>query len=169
MAEGHRHQDGAAAVTGDPRQAYLALVMAQLLGDLQHPVGKDGSTVYAEGFKAIVAWHLVRAGWRKPNNLDGLALQEEFDDPVIKKRSVAGPGVMEDAVVWVDSNEPDDPLEHLADMTIKQIDALPDDLRIEARRRLGLIPAMPQPDTENGWTVRPVFTISDADDTREGN
>ncbi|MUL44460.1 hypothetical protein FZI85_17195 [Mycobacterium sp. CBMA293] len=146
------------------QNAYMATVMQQLLGDLQHPVGKDDSILYTEPFKAAVAWHLVRAGWRKPNNLDQFPLVEEFDDPVIKKRTVFGPGVMEDACEWVDASEPDDPLEHLDDMSMKQIEALPEHLRFEAKRRLGLVPAAPQPDPEQGWHVRPLVHITDAEE-----
>jgi hypothetical protein len=151
------------------RVAYMSRVMEQMLGDLQHPVGKDGTTVYAEGFKAIVAWHLVRAGWRKPNNLDEFPLVEAYDDPVIKKRKVFGPGVLEDAVEWVGFDEPDDPLEHLADMTMGEIEALPEHLRIEAKRRLGLIgdpaPAnVPNFGVEE-WATKPLVRITDEEDS----
>jgi len=146
------------------QNAYMSLVMDQLLGDLQNPVGKDGTVLYTEPFKAILAWHLVRAGWRKPNTLDQLALREEFDDPVIKKRAISGPGVMEDAVEWVGFSEPDDPLEHLDDMTMGQINALPEHLRIEAKRRQGLIPERPRaediPNNVRRWSVKPVINIS---------
>lgn len=148
----------------DPKhRVYLYKVMDQLMGDLQHPVGKDGTMLYAEGFKAIVAWHLVRAGWRKPNNLDEFPLVEAYDDPLIKKRKIHGPGVFEDACTWVPFDAPDDPLDRLADMTMGEIETLPDDLRIEAKRRLGIAPA-PQPDTNTGWSVSPLVTITDADD-----
>lgn len=156
-------------MTDPPRNRYLTAVYTQMLDDLFYPVAKDGSVMDASGIKAWVCWHLVRAGWRKPNNTDGLALIEEYDDPIIKKRRVYGPGVFEDAVTWVGVDEPDDPLAGLADMTIAQVDALPDDVKFEAKRRLGmLVPEPAPPDVSPGWSVQPYITITDApDDTTE--
>lgn len=147
------------------RNQYMTRVYQQMLDDLQYPHAKDGSVMDASGIKAWVCWHLVRAGWRKPNNADGLPLLEEYDDPIIKKRRVYGPGIYEDAVVWVGIDEPDDPLEHLEDMTVAQIEALPDDVKVAAKRRLGLLPP-PQPDGElrPAWSVQPYVTIVDAPD-----
>jgi hypothetical protein len=142
------------------RQQYMAAVYKQILDDLTYPVAKDGSIMDASGVKAWIGWHLVRAGWRKPNNSDHLPLVEGLDDPVIKKRRVHGPGVMEDAVTWVPVSEPDDPLENLEQMTIAQVEALPDDLKIEAKRRLGLLPPV-EPDLEPAWSVQPFITITD--------
>lgn len=146
------------------RNRYMTTVFGQMLADLQYPVNKDGSIIQADGFKAAVCWHLVRAGWRKPNNLDGLALIEEYDDPVIKKRRVYGPGVYEDAVTWVDFNAPDDPLDNLENMTVAQIEALPDEVKFEAKRRLGLLPPTPEADLQPAWSVQPYVTITDAPD-----
>jgi hypothetical protein len=138
----------------------MARVYGQMMDSLHYPRAKDGSIMDASGIKAWVCWHLTNEGWRKPNNTDGLPLIEEYDDPVIKKRRVYGPGVMEDAVVWVGMNEPDDPLENLEQMTIAQVEALPDDLKIEAKRRLGLLPPV-EPDLEPAWSVQPFITITD--------
>lgn len=164
----------------DPvRNAYMSRVYDQMLADLHYPQAKDGSVMDASAIKHWVAWHLVRCGWRKPNNLDELGLREEYDDPVIKKRKVPGPGVVEDAVVWVDVNEPDDPLTGIEDMTFREIEQLPEEVRAEAKRRLGL--AAPAPATPSAeelqtpWQIRPHISITDTpyvddqtDWTREG-
>jgi hypothetical protein len=151
-------------VKDQQRNWYMTAVYAQMMADLQYPVAKDGSVMDASGIKAWVCWHLVRAGWRKPNNTDRLALREEYDDPVIKKRRVYGPGVFEDAVTWVDAAEPDDPLDNLQHMTVAEIEALPEDVRLEAKRRLGVTPAAPQADPQPAWTVQPYISITDAPD-----
>ena len=167
-----------AAVRNKQKNSYMSRVLGQMLEDLQYPQAKDGSIVDTKGFAHLVAWHLVRCGWRKPNNLDNFALREEFDDPIIKKRKVLGGGVFEDAVVWVGFNETDDPLEGLEDMTMREIEALPDEVKFEAKRRLGLAPAVPprpSPDQlEMPWQANPLITIADApeedlvDQTNEG-
>ncbi|CKH14022.1 hypothetical protein PXH78_26995 [Mycolicibacterium smegmatis] len=144
-------------------QAYLARVYKQMLDDLHYPVSKNGDIMDASAVKAWVCWHLVRCGWRKPNNTDGFALVEDYDDPLIKPRKVYGPGIVEDAVTWVPATDPDDPLQNLESMTVAEIEALPDDLKVEAKRRLGLIPPQPQP-SEEGWSVKPFITITEADD-----
>lgn len=151
----------------DPaRNAYMSRVFDQMLGDLHYPQAKDGSIMDASAIKHWVAWHLVRCGWRKPNNLDQLALREEYDDPVIKKRKVPGPGVVEDAVIWVDFNESDDPLAGVEDMTFREIEQLPEELRAEAKRRLGLAAPLPEPPVaeqlEAPWQIQPHVTITDA-------
>lgn len=167
-----------APVRNREKNAYMARVLAQMLEDLQYPQAKDGSIVDTKGFGHLVAWHLVRCGWRKPNNLDDFPLVEDFDDPVIKKRKVLGPGVFEDAVVWVGFNEPDDPLAGLEDMTLREIESLPEEVRFEAKRRMGLI-GTPTPDATPNfgvqpWTAPPRISITDAelgddtDDSREG-
>jgi hypothetical protein len=138
----------------------MAAVYGQMLDDLHYPVAKDGSVMDASGIKAWICWHLVRCGWRKPNNTDNLPLIENLDEPVIKKRRVHGPGVMEDAVVWVGVHEPDDPLADLYTMTMAEIDCLDDDLKIEAKRRLGLLPPA-EPDLQPAWSVQPFITITD--------
>jgi hypothetical protein len=150
---------------------YLQEVFEQLISDLQYPVAKNGDVLDTHAIRPGIAYHLVRAGWRKPNNADGLALRDDeqhWDDPQIKKRKVYGPGVIEDAVTWVPVTDPDDPLEDLQNMTVAQIEALPADLRDEAKRRLGLLPPLPtKADSENlqpAWSVAPSINITDADD-----
>jgi hypothetical protein len=146
------------------RSVYLTKVYKQMLDDLTYPQAKDGSVMDASGVKAWICWHLVRTGWRKPNNTDGLALVEEYDDPVIKPRKVYGPGVMEDAITWIPADAPDDPLDKLEQMTVAQIEHLPEDIKLEAKRRLGILPppdiAAPQP----AWSVAPHVTITDEPD-----
>lgn len=169
-----------APVRNKHKNSYMTRVMGQMLEDLKYPQAKDGSITDVNRFAHLIAWHLVRCGWRKPNNTDGFPLVEEFDDPIIKARKVLGGGVFEDAVVWVGFNEPDDPLEHLEDMTIREVEALPDEVKYEAKRRLGLLPRhepTPPPEMSNAseWSVTPEVRITDAaeesgDDhtTREG-
>jgi hypothetical protein len=150
------------------RAQYLQMCRKQMWADLTYPVDKDGNVMDAGGVRGTITYHLVRAGWRKPNNTDGLPLVEAFDDPLIKRRKVYGPGVYEDAVTWVAASDPDDPLERLADMTMAQIEALAPDVRLEARRRLGMAAepaAVPQP---AGWTVQTHITIADEPDVDDG-
>jgi hypothetical protein len=146
---------------------YLQACRKQLLADLKYPVGRDGSVVDCGAVADTVAHQLIRCGWRKPNNRDGLALIEAFDEPLIKARKVYGPGMFDDAITWIDVNEPDDPLADIANMTMKQIAALPADLCLEAKRRLGIEPqpAEPQP---GGWSVQTHITISDEPDVDDG-
>ena len=146
------------------RSVYLTRVYKQMLDDLTYPVAKDGSVMDASGVKAWICWHLVRTGWRKPNNTDGLALIEEYDDPAIKKRRVYGPGVMEDAVTWIPADAPDDPLERLDSLTVGQIEALPADIKLEAKRRLGMLPPIEVPELTFPWSVSPHVTITDEPD-----
>lgn len=151
------------------RSQYLHAVRRQMWDDLQYPVDKDGNVMDARGVRGTLTYHLVRAGWRKPNNTDGLPLVEEFDEPLIKRRKVYGPGVFDDAVTWVAATDPDDPLEGLADMTMGQIEALPEDARLEARRRLGISPPAPAAaGGPPGWQVQTSIRIDEAPDTDDG-
>ena len=159
------------AVTGPTltRSQYLQMCRKQMWADLTYPVDKDGNMMDAGGVRGTISYHLIRAGWRKPNNTDGLALVEAFDDPLIKRRKVYGPGVYEDACTWVPATDPDDPLEHLGDMTMAQIEALAPDVRLEAKRRLGIAPAPDDAEVPAaGWTVQPHITISDEPDVDDG-
>jgi hypothetical protein len=148
-------------VTDLKLDAYLAIVYKQMLDDLTWPVAKDGSTMQTDGIKAWVCWHLVRTGWRKPNNTNNFPLVEEYDDPLIKPRKVYGPGVFEGAIRWVSVTDPDDPLEGLENMTVGQIEALPDDVKFEAKRRLGMLPPVEPSEPTPAWTVRPNINITD--------
>jgi hypothetical protein len=148
---------------------YLQACFDLMMGDLTYPVARDGGVMDATPIKPWVCWHLIRCGWRKPNNLDGLALVEEYDDPQIKPRKVYGPGVVEDAITWVPLGDPDDPLEHLADMTMAEINRLPPDVCLEAKRRLGMLPPAPERgDPEPAWSVRPYIKITDEPDVDDG-
>jgi hypothetical protein len=93
-----------------------------------------------------------------------MELVAEYDVPLIKARKVYGSGVYEDAVTWVAFDAPDDPLEHLADMTMGQIEALPD-LKFEAKRRLDAPPPAPC-EPKPLWTQPPLVSITDAPDER---
>jgi hypothetical protein len=149
------------------RSEYLQACSKQMLADLTYPVARDGTTAMdAGGVAPIIAYHLIRAGWRKPNNADGLVLIEAYDDPLIKPRKVYGPGVYADAVTWVPADDPDDPLADLANMTMGQIAALAPDLQLEAKRRLGMEIRPPTP--EPGWTVQTHITITDEPDVEDG-
>lgn len=141
------------------RQTYMKQVYAQMMNDLHYPVARDGSIMDASAIKHWVAWHLTRAGWRKPNNRDHLPLDEDYDEPLIKPRKVIAPGVVEDAVAWVPFDTDDDPLANLPNMTMTQIDALPADLRRQAKQRLGL--PVDQPEPRPGWTAAPVVNVTD--------
>ena len=65
----------------DAQKKYLHQVMDQLMGDLSYPQDKEGNTLDINLMKATVAYHLVRAGWRKPNNTDGLPLDRGVRRP----------------------------------------------------------------------------------------
>ena len=46
-----------APVRNKDRNGYLALVYAQMVGDLQYPQARDGSIMNANGFLDVIAWH----------------------------------------------------------------------------------------------------------------
>jgi hypothetical protein len=166
VAEGCGVDEGSVVKRND----YMLRNFQMLLAALQYPVNKDGSVMDLDlggyGLAPGIAYHLNRAGVRIPNNTEGFPLVEEYDDPLIKKRKVYGPGVYEDACLWVPFHTPDDPLANLEQMTMAQIEALPDDVKFEAKRRLGMLPPTPE-NTEPtpGWSVQPFITITDAPDT----
>jgi hypothetical protein len=123
--------------------------MLKLLLDLTYPEARDGTRVDVSAFKAILAYHLVRCGWRM--------------DPtkrMIKSRKVTARGVAADAIDWVPINAPDDPLDNLANMTMAEIDALPPGLKAEAMQRLTgeVLPELPE---NPGWHVQTSIRIED--------
>lgn len=131
--------------------AEMEAAFAAFLDDCKYPVSKGGEVMQADYFVIPVAYHMVRCGWRKAA------------DPVIKKRRVDAPGVVEDAVEWVPVDAPDDPLEGIEAMTFEQIAALPEYLRRKAIARLGGdvevdgdLPAMAEP----AWQVTPNISYS---------
>lgn len=121
-------------------QVPYMIAMQAIMDALQYPVAKDGSVMgISDGLnfmKPTLAYHLARCGIGPAN------------PPLIKRQAVTGPGVIEDAVRWVSADAPDDPLEHVEDMTMAQINALPEELRVEAKRRLGILPPYEPPE---GW------------------
>lgn len=125
---------------------------AQCILDLTYPEAKDGTRVDLSALAAIVAYHLVRCGWRP--------------DPakrMIKSRKVNARGVYVDANEWVPIDMPDDPLANLAHMTMSEIDALPPGLKAEAMQRITgeVLPELPD---NPGWKVETSIKISDHPD-----
>lgn len=147
---------------GEQHRAMLAL-----MADLRYPVGANRDNValldglpwrdgdqgqnILDSMKAVIAYHLVRCGWRP-----------DMGRRLIKARKVLGGGVFDDAVTWIGVGEPDDPLANLAQMTISEIQELPEDVRVEAMRRIGL--KVEAPKRPEGWVASPVVNIADAPD-----
>jgi len=131
------------------RKQEMAAALADFIKDCHYPVAKDGSIMDASYFVAIVGYHMVRCGWRRAA------------DPVIKKRKVLGPGVIEDAVEWVGVDEPDDELANLATMTLQEVAALSPAAKAEAIRRMGGEYDHDLPEPEVAWQVTPNITITD--------
>lgn len=132
------------------------LAMLHMMADLTYPVTEDGSVVDMTYFGPIIAWHLVRCGWR-PNN----------DKRLIKPRRLTARGVVEGAVEWVGIDEPDDPIAHWRTMTMADINALPKHHRAEVMRRMGQ-PETPDLKPNPGWKVRTRLKIQDAPDISDG-
>jgi hypothetical protein len=132
-----------------PEQQEMQNAFGTMLLDLRYPVANDGSVMQADFFAPLVAYHLVRCGWR-PNS----------EKRKIKPRRVPGPGVAQDAVEWVDMSDPDDPLKNLASMSLGDIARLPDVWRHEAIRRLGGAVQGDLPKPVNGWKVETKFNIT---------
>jgi hypothetical protein len=120
-----------------------------LLLDLTYPEAKDGTRVDLTAFKSIIAYHLVRCGWRM-----------DPEKREIKSRKVTARGIYVDAIEWVPMNFPDDPLANLADMTMAEINALPPGLKAEAMQRLTgeVLPELPD---NQGWHVETSIRIED--------
>ena len=130
--------------------------MDRLLDAIQYPAAPDGTVVETSFISATLAYHLARCGFDLVNT------------PLVKKRTIGGPGIVMGACEWVEPDESSDPvvyaspLDDLQNMTMAQIDALPEPLRAEARRRLGL------PYEEPGWQHTPVVNIEDAPEPDDG-
>lgn len=128
--------------------------MLAIMADLHYPESKDGSTLDLSFFKAIVAWHLVRCGYR-PN--------EEKRE--IKPRRLLARGVARDAVEWVGVDEPDE-IDYTK-MTLGEINALPPRQRACAMQAVGG-PVNEEDLPENpGWHVKTNISIKDAPDLNE--
>jgi hypothetical protein len=133
--------------------------MLALLAELRYPIGPDGTAVglidVLDAIRPIIAYHLTRCGWRP-----------DLSKRTIKVRKVYGEGRFEDAVTWVPMSAPDDPLANLPNMTMAQIEALePEDVKLEAKRRLGL----PTPGYEppKGWHTHTNISITDEPDPED--
>lgn len=133
--------------TGD-HFAELEAVSLLAAADLRYPVNAKGDVIQVAHLGAPLGDFLAKRGWRWDRN-----------KALIKPRKVYGPGVFEDAETWVDVSAPDDPLENLHHMSIIQIEALPEDLKGEAKRRLGWKTQDPQP--QPGWAQRNTITVND--------
>lgn len=132
------------------------LAMLNLMADLRYPVSQDGSVLDMTYFSPLIAWHLVRCGWRPDPKLRK-----------IKPRNVIAKGVIKGAVEWVPVDAPDDPLANLANMTTAEVNALPPIQKAEAMRRMGG-PEMPDLRTNPGWKVQTNIKIQNAPDTSDG-
>lgn len=132
------------------------LAMDRILRMLHYPVAPDGTVVDVRFINAVAAYHLARCG------LDFVR------EPLIKRRDVKGPGIIEDACTWVKTNEDNTPLEYrsplddVENMTLAEINALPEPLKYVAYQRLGL------PCEKPGWNLKPKVNIEDAPDIDDG-
>jgi hypothetical protein len=133
----------------------MASAMGEMLEDLRYPISRDGSVLDTAFIAPLIAYHLVRCGWR-----------QDPDARIIKSRKVVAKGVVEDAVEWVSVDEPDDPLENLENMTLAEINALSPNVRAEALRRMGG-PETPDLPTNPGWHVSTSLNIEQALDTED--
>jgi hypothetical protein len=129
--------------------------MLELMRDLTYPESKDGSTLDISFFSTIIAWHLVRCGWR---------IDESKRE--IKPRRLIAKGLAPDAVEWVDINEPDE-LDY-ASMTMAEIRSLEPRQRAIAMRALGG-PETPDLPPNPGWHVQTNIQIQDEPDVNDGN
>lgn len=137
------------------QERYDAFIACML--DLTYPVDKDGTRIDVSGFKKIIAYHLVRCGWRM-----------DREKRIIKSRKVNARGVYVDANEWVPIDMPDDPLDNIANMTMAQIEALPPGLKAEAIQRMTgeVLPELPE---NPGWHVETSIRITDeADEPEDG-
>jgi hypothetical protein len=133
------------------------IAAARMIGDLRYPISKDGSVLDLTYFSPLIAYHLIRCGWR-------------FDPAhqQIKPRKITAKGVVEDAIEWVDVDAPDDPLADLKNMTMAQINRLPPVQRATALRRMGGAES-PELPGNPGWHVTTNFKIEHAPDPDDGH
>lgn len=142
------------AMSDQKREQHEAF--SRCLLDLRFPVGPPstdapGGTVADVSYIAsLVAYHLIRCGWRP-----------EFDKRVIKSRKPVGRGIATGAVEWVGIDEPDDELDGLANMTMREISELSPAAKFEAIRRLGGDTPNDLPKPDSGWKVKPNINIVD--------
>lgn len=128
------------------------MAMAKLLLDLTYPESKDGTRVDLSALSPIIAYHLIRCGWRMVP-----------ERRMIKSRKVNARGVYADAIDWVPIDMPDDPLANIKNMTMAEIDALPPGLKAEALQQLTgeVLPELPD---NQGWHVATSIRITDDPD-----
>ncbi|WP_235732614.1 phage gene 29 protein family protein [Mycolicibacterium septicum] len=131
------------------RKQEMTAALGQFMADCHYAVSKDGDILDTSYVKTIIGYHMIRCGWRK------------VADPVIKKRRVIAPGVIEDAVEWVDVDEPDDPLANLENMSVRELAELSPDARAAAIRRLGGDYDHDLTEPQVRWSVTPNITITD--------
>lgn len=139
-----------------PEQVEMTQAFQTMLKDLRYiesPADERGnsSIMNTDFFAPIVAYHLVRCGWR-PHG----------EKRKIKPRKVPGKGIVEDAVEWVGIDEPDDPLHNLDKMSMREIALLPEVWKHEAIRRLGGHVKHDLPEPDKKWTVNTRINIKDA-------
>jgi len=128
----------------EQEKAYLAALL-----DLTYPEAKDGTRVDLTAFQNIIAYHMVRCGWRM-----------DISKRKIKARKVNARGVIEDAIEWIPIEMDDDPLANLSTMTMAEINALPPALKAEAVQRMTgeVLPELPE---NPGWKVETSIRITD--------
>lgn len=134
----------------------LDSAMLSMLADLRYPVSQDGSVLDCTLFGPLIAWHLVRCGWRRDDS-----------HRQIKPRKVVAKGVVRDAVEWVPVDAPDDPLANVENMTMAEIAKMSPSMKAEALRRLGgpELPALKR----SGWHVETNMKIQDVPDSERQN
>lgn len=133
-------------ITHRELMAEMEIVFEQFLEDFQYPVNRKGQPLDLRFLGPHIAYHLVRCGWRQIANRR-----------MIKKQPIgAGPQRLDDAVIWVDINTPDD-LDP-DNMTVEQLKAAPPHIQAEAIRRLNGDPVKPA-DGRNPDLGKPGFEV----------
>lgn len=158
MLDGLREKMAKAVETaagGTPEQVEMSQAFNTMLKDLRYPespADEQGNTsiMNTDFFAPLVAYHLVKCGWR-PNS----------EKRKIKPRKVPQRGVVADAVEWVGMEEDDDPLHNLDTMSMREIALLPEIWKHEAIRRLGGHMKSDLAEPKSGWKVDTRINISD--------
>lgn len=138
-----------------PEQIEMMQAFDTMLKDLRYPESPpneqgESSIMNTDFFAPLVAYHLVKCGWR-PNS----------EKRKIKPRRVPQHGVVSDAVEWVGMDEPDDPLRNLDTMSMAEIALLPEVWKHEAIRRLGGNIKSDLPEPKSKWKVNTRINIKD--------
>lgn len=122
-----------------------------LIGDLRNPVGPSGTVINTAYIADDIAFHLIRAGWRRSG------------ERKIKARQIIDSPDFNGVVQWVPFDTPDQQPVDIKTMTIEQISQLPDQERAEAIRQLG-----GQFEAPGGWNAAPAINIADSPDHEDG-